>query len=312
MTRAICIGCGVMLVLAMSSRVHGQQNNPALKPVAVVNGEAIPQWELDMAVKHAPKPPMGLTEAQQKGFQRQVLALMIDERLLQQFLRKNVPAPEPAVIDQRIAELDKSLKAKQKTLADYCNDTGQTEAQLRTRIATVIQWNAYVRKKISDEDVKRFYDQNKDLFDGVTIRASHIFLKLAPNADAKTQQTIMGQMQAVQREILQGRDFGETAKRYSQDDSTAPRGGDLGYFPQRSADPDPFTGTASKMKVGEVSEPIRTEWGLHLIKLTDRQAGKPSTFEEMKEEARLMCADDLRYSIMAEQRKASKVEVFLP
>jgi len=280
--------------------------------VALVNGVAIAPWELDVAVQHAPKPTMGLTEPQMKLFRRQVLALMIDELLLQQFLQKNVPAPEAGVIQQRIAELEKGLKAKSKTLQDYCRDTGQTEAQLHSRIATVIQWNAFVRKKVSDADVKRFYDQNKDLFDGITIRARHIFLKLPTHADAKTQQTIFGQMQAVQREILNGRDFAETARTYSQDDSTAPRGGDIGYFPQRAADAEPFTCAASKLQVGQVSEIVRTEHGLHLIKLTDRKAGKPSTFEEMKEEARLMCADDVRLALMAEQRKAAKIEVFLP
>jgi parvulin-like peptidyl-prolyl isomerase len=288
------------------------QNNPGLKAVATVNGESIAQWELDMALAHAPKPPMGLSDVQKKVVQRQLLALMIDELLLQQFLKKNVPAPEPAVIQQRMAELEKSLAAKQKTLADYCKDTGQTEPQLRTRITTVVQWNAYARKKVSDEDAKRYYEANKDMFDGITVRASHVFLKLSANADAKQQQTVLQQLQTIQREALQGRDFAELAKKYSQDDATAARGGDLGYFPQRAADPDPFVRTASTMRVGQLSEPVRTDYGYHLIKLTDRKAGKPTTYDEMKEESRLMCVDDLRLSVITEQRKAAKIEVFLP
>jgi parvulin-like peptidyl-prolyl isomerase len=237
---------------------------------------------------------------------------MIDELLLQQFLKKTVPDPEPAVIQQRVAELEKSLREKKKTLAEYCQETGQTEAQLRGRIATVIQWNAYSRKKISDDTAKRFYEANKDMFDGITIRASHIFLRTPANADAKTLQGVLQQMQAIQREVLQGKDFAEVAKKYSQDDTSAARGGDLGYFPQRGADPDPFIRTASYMKVGQISEPVRTDYGYHLIKLTDRKAGAKSTsFEEMKEDARLVCADELRQKVIAEQRKAAKIEVFL-
>jgi parvulin-like peptidyl-prolyl isomerase len=139
-----------------------------------------------------------------------------------------------------------------------------------------------------------------------------VFLKTPANADPKALQTVTQQMLAIQKEVLQGRDFAEVAKKYSQDDTSAARGGDLGYFPQRSADPDPFIRTTSFLKVGQVSEPVRTEYGLHLIKLTDRKAGTPTTFEEMKEQARLMCVDDLRLQIIAEQRKAAKIEVYLP
>jgi parvulin-like peptidyl-prolyl isomerase len=298
--------CVLVLVFTFSPRVAAQAN----QPVALVNGASIAQWELDAAMERVPKPSTPVSDTQKKAMQRQLLAMMIDELLLQQFVQKKVPAPDPAVIQQRVAELEKALQMQKKTLQTYCQETGQTEAQLRTRIATVIQWNAYARKQITDEQVKRFYDSNKDLFDGTTIRASHVYVK-APPGDAKADQAAKQLMQTVHREALAGRDFAALAKKYSQDNAAA-QGGDVGYFPQRSSDPDPFIRTASNLKVGQISEPVRSEWGWHLIKLTERKAGKPSTFAEMQEEARLMCADELRLSVVAQERKTAKIEVMLP
>jgi parvulin-like peptidyl-prolyl isomerase len=257
-----------------------------------------------------PAPPMSLSETERYAQRMELLQMLIDETVFQQFLFKNVPPPDPTLIKARITELDTSLKAKGKTLAQFYADTGQSEARLTRDIDAVIRWNAYVKKKITDDEVKRYYTDNKELFDGVMIRASHIFLRVPRNSDQKVQQVAVQKLQAVRQEIVKGTDFAEAAKKHSQD-QTAANGGDLGYFPPSRKDADPFLRAVSAMKAGELSDVVQTDYGFHLIKVVDRKPGKPTTLEDVKDDVRMLIAEEMRLQIIAEQRKAAKVEVNL-
>jgi len=284
----------------------------APQAAAIVNGEAIPLAEFETLYAKGPGAQPNLTPEQHKFLRQQLLQALIDETLFQQFLRKNVPPPDPAVAQERLAELEKSLKARGKTLRQFYEDSGQSPERLLKDINAVVQWNAYVKKRISDEDVKRYYEEHKELFDGVMIRASQIFLRLPRQADAKTLAETRQKLQAIRQQALAGADFAELARKYGQDGSAA-NGGDLGWFPPSGkSETDPFLRTVSAMKVNEISPIVQTDYGLHLIKVTDRKAGKPSTFEEVKEDARILAAEDLRYQIIQDMRKSAKIEILLP
>jgi parvulin-like peptidyl-prolyl isomerase len=214
-------------------------------------------------------------------------------------------------VQQRINDLDNALKAKGKTLQQYYLDTGQSESRIKTDIAAVVQWNAYTKKHITEDQVKKYYEENRELFDGVMIRASHIFLKVAKDAEPSAQQAARQKLQAVRQEIAKGLDFAEAAKKHGQD-AAAANGGDLGYFPSARNDADPFLRTVSVMKAGQVSDVVQTDYGFHLIKVTDRKSGKPSSFEECQEDARILVAEELRLSIIDQERKKAKIEISLP
>ena len=154
----------------------------AAKPPAVVNGEIITKAELDAAVKQAGQSPVTLTEDQRRSQQMQVMGILIDEMLMKQFLAKNAPPVKPAEIDARVALITEELKKEKKTLADLFKEGDQTEAAFRADVGRTLQWEAYTKSKVSDADVERYYKENKDFFDKVMVRASHIVLRLPPNA----------------------------------------------------------------------------------------------------------------------------------
>ncbi|MCS7158950.1 MAG: peptidylprolyl isomerase, partial [Gemmatales bacterium] len=122
---------------------------------------------------------------------------------------------------------------------------------------------------------------------------------------------IAAQLQVIRQEIANGLPFAEAAKKYSQDPSSA-LGGDLGYFPPRSHDADPFIRTASRLKVGEISEVVHTEFGCHLITVTDRKPGKPTTFEQVRDLVLDMYVEEVKARVLLEERKKAKVEVLIP
>lgn len=310
--RFVCLlAIGITALSGMLHQSWAQSKPAADKPVAMVTGEPITRAEFELAFTRVAPASATLTPTERKTLQRELVGVMVDELLFQQFLRKNVPAPDSALIDRRIADLQASLKGKGRTLKDYCEDTGQTDVRLRADLASVVQWNAYVSKQVTDSELKRYYAENRELIDGVMIRVSHIALKVPANGDPKAVQATMQKLRTIRQEIIAGLDFADAAKKYSEV-PTAAQGGDLGYFPPKKNDTDPFLRTASSLKVGQVSEVVTTDYGYHLIKVTERKAGKPAAFEEVKEEVRLLWADELRQKIIAEQRKKARIEVNLP
>jgi peptidyl-prolyl cis-trans isomerase C len=136
---------------------------------------------------------------------------------------------------------------------------------------------AYLKKKveeqanISDADLQKFYDENKDKFkSGDQIKASHILVK-----DEKLAQEILGKLKA-------GGSFEELAKKNSMDSAGA-KGGDLGWFSKGSMLPE-FEKAAFSLKEGETSGIVKTKFGFHIIKLTGKRAAGQRDFAEVKDQ----------------------------
>src|SRR5262249_54428238 len=158
-----------------------------------------------------------------------------------------------------------------KTMADYYKDSGQTEATVRSGIVSILQWEAIAKKKLSDADVKRYYDENKDFFDMVKVRASAIMLKVPAGASDADKQAARDKLLAIRAHVVAGSlDFGEAARRYSQD-VTAKDGGDLGFFPRKMVYEDGIARTAFSLPVNAVSDPVQCEYGVYLIKVMERK-----------------------------------------
>ena len=138
---------------------------------------------------------------------------------------------------------------------------------------------------VAEADLKAYYDQNAQRLSGTEERrASHILLaapKSAPEADRQKAKAAAAELLAQIKKTPDS--FAELARKNSQDPGSAPAGGDLDFFP-RVAMVKPFADAAFSMKKGDVSDIVETEFGYHLIKLTDIKAPKQRSFEEMKPE----------------------------
>ncbi|GAC90241.1 parvulin-like peptidyl-prolyl cis-trans isomerase [Anoxybacillus flavithermus NBRC 109594] len=118
--------------------------------------------------------------------------------------------------------------------------------------------------KVTDEELKKYYNEYKP-----KVKASHILVD-----DEKTAKDIKAKLE-------KGEDFAKLAKEYSKDTGSAQNGGDLGWFgPGKMVEE--FEKAAYALKVGEISDPVKTQFGYHIIKVTDKE--KKKSFDEMKEE----------------------------
>ncbi len=282
------------------------------KAAAVVNGEAIPMAEVDAVIKQGNPSPVPLPDEQRKAAKHQALAFLIDEALMRQFLEQHAPPVTGADVDKKLTEMDAELKKQGKSLAEFCRESGQTETRVREGIGFAMRWHAYARQNLTDAQVEQYYAENKDYFDGVMVKASHIVLRVPPNAPPADQEAARKKLSELRAQVVEGKlDFAEAAKKHSQCPS-APNGGDLDFFPRKWVVEEPFAKAAFSMKVGDVSDIVQTEYGLHLIKVTDRKAGKPSEFAKIKEDVREFCAEDMRQALLAKMRKEAKIEVNVP
>jgi peptidyl-prolyl cis-trans isomerase C len=164
---------------------------------------------------------------------------------------------------------------------------GVSEKEIRAQIQRGLAINQLldtdVRQKITvtEEESKKFYDNNPNLFQQPEqAKASHILIKVAPNAEESQKKQARKKIEAIQKKVRKGEDFGSLAKANSED-STAQREGDLGYF-IRGQMVKPFEDAAFALKVGEVSGIVETQFGYHLIKLTDKKPAKTIPYEEIR------------------------------
>jgi parvulin-like peptidyl-prolyl isomerase len=304
-TWALRVGCHLacaVLVALLAGDVLAQSPPPGTRAVAFVNGEPITLAEVDAILKARPLLSLKLSESERRELQKEALDMLIDDLLVQQFLRKNAPPAQPAQVNQKLKELLDALKTQGQTLNEYCRETAQTEAQVRTNIVNMLQRNAYLDSHLSEPAVRKYYEDNRDFFDEVTVHASHILLRVKPDTPAAERTAAEARIQAIRREIAVGKlDFAEAARQFSQC-SSASRGGDLGYLQRRGAAEESFARMVFALKPGEISAVVETASGLHLIKVTDRKAGPPADFKQREGTVRAFAGEEMLRNILVQQR----------
>lgn len=114
-------------------------------------------------------------------------------------------------------------------------------------------------------------------------RASHILLTLPADANEATTKEAFSKIQEIAKQARQDIDFAKLAKKYSADTATAPQGGDLGEI-RRGVLPKELEDAVYALKPGEVSQPVRSPYGYHVVKLTARTAEKRKPLAEVRKE----------------------------
>lgn len=281
------------------------------KPLAVVNGEAIQQAEVEALLRGGAPAPTAVSEASRRQELMQALSQIIDLKLMGKFLAENGPPVTPAEVERKIKEMEEELRARGgKNVEEFCREVNRSGAPVRVMVAQMIQWHKYAAARVDDKALQEYYTTYRDLFDQVTVRASHIYLAVPPDAPPADVEAAAGKLKALREQIVAGKaDFAAAAKQHSQCGLSAAQGGDIGAFPRKGVIDESFAKAAFALKVGEVSDVVRTEAGLHLIKCTDRKEGTKSDFAKIKESVREVCIQDMMQSLLVKLRKSAKVEI---
>jgi peptidyl-prolyl cis-trans isomerase C len=280
--------------------------------VAVVGTEKVLLDDVDRYIREQLQVAI-LPDDELRRLRTEVASDMVDDLLVKRFLLQQGMKVTPEEIDRYLAAFQKNLTARGKTFTGFLKETRQTEAKLRESWADILMLNAYVKKTVSEEQLRRFYEANKDYFDGVEVKASHILVRFGSKMLPGEQAVAMRKLQSLRAELASGRmAFAAAARIHSQCPSAAD-GGDLGYIPRRGMfGDDRLNAAAFALKVGEISDVVETDLGLHLITVTDRKPGRPSTFEKCVDDVRDTMAEDIRRDLVEKLRKESPVKISVP
>lgn len=281
----------------------------ASPPAAVVNGEPITVAELEGVLQLMPKPPSPPTETQQKQMRADALDMLIDDLLIRQFLNKNAPRITQEEFTKEYETLLAALKTRAMTLQDFLKDIHQTEDHLRLDIVKKLQWDKFIRQNVSEAALKKYYDDNRDFYDQVTVQVSHILFRLPPSTPPAERAQARARLTDLRRQILANQiSFADAARKYSQCRSAA-QGGDIGFIMRKWVVDERIAQAAFALKVGEVSDVVETEDGVQLLTVTARNPGQPSNFDKIKDLVRENMAKEIWDNLVVQQRKVAKIEI---
>lgn len=255
--------------------------------VAKVNGKDITEGDVQKVMKMFMKQMGGRIPPEQMS----TAIPRIRERIVEELIMRNVMLDAVSkegisLSDAEFAEVKAELSEELPpgtTIESYMAETGTTEAEMREQMAVrkMIMAKAEALAKPTDEEIQAFYKENKDGFSqGETVTASHILIKVEPTDDAAAKAAKRERLEGLRKQLNEGADFAEIAKANS-DCPSASAGGDLGSFGRGQMVP-AFEDAAFSQTVGTVGDVVETQFGFHLIKVTEHNTAKALEFDEVK------------------------------
>ena len=291
---------------APSSPLQIKPPAPVEKVVATVGNEKITNTEVDQMLRRVtrgqPVPP-----EQMADLQNAILDSMIQNKLVIQFVAAKNVKVEASKVDEALADIKKRVADQGGDLPSVLEAQGLTEESLRKQIETDLAVQKYAESQVTDETAEQYFNTHKKEFDGTQVKASHILLKYDPSSSAEEKKAANDKIAAIRQEIVGGTDFAEAAKKHSACPSSA-QGGDLGFFARHGQMVEPFAAVAFGLEPGGISEPVETQFGVHLIKVTEFKPGE-GTFDAAENAVKGALFQQVLEKAAEEQRKVSKVEI---
>ena len=169
-------------------------------------------------------------------------------------------------------------------------DSYKTEPELKVRYLKFEDQSYLARVDISDDEISEYYDEHPDEFQNPkTVEARHILLKVGQDAAGEEAAKVQEKIESILQKARGGQDFAELAKQYSEGPSKD-KGGYLGSF-RRESMVKPFADKAFSMEAGEISDPVRTRFGWHIIKVEKVNAATVTALADAKDKIRKKLAD---------------------
>ncbi len=279
------------------------------KAVVTINGVPIMESQVIAKIDKAMKERMAQMPATMnippealKGFRDSMRTRVVDVMVLEFLIDEGLKAKKIEITEQDVgAEIERMNTLRKSTLDELKAEIakqGMTLSQLKDQLKGLLKQKRLIEMEmeaagesteVTEEDAKKFYDENKAQFSSPEqVRASHILISTKELDDA-------GKVEAKKKidDLLKraraGEDFGELANQYSEDPGSKDKGGEY-TFPRGDMVP-PFEQAAFSLEVDQISDVVTTIHGYHIIKLSEKIPAKSPSFDEMKERILIYMAD---------------------
>ncbi len=183
----------------------------------------------------------------------------------------------------------------------------QREAFLRRKLLMGVMLQKHARDSTSDEALRKVYDEQiRPMGATEEVRARHILFRADPK-DAKALAEAEERARAALERIKKGEEFAALASELTEDPSGKENGGDLDYFTKEQMVPE-FANIAFQMSPGQVSNPIRTQFGWHIIKLEDRRNRPVPEFDKVRPQIETFVVRRAQGELISQLREKAKIE----
>ncbi|TKC14888.1 peptidylprolyl isomerase [Robertmurraya kyonggiensis] len=199
---------------------------------------------------------------------------LLAQKIVEKEIKKNDIKVTDKEIEKELAEYQEYYGGEE-AFNSVLESSGVKLADVKEDIKRNVATNKLLedRIEITDEEMKTYFEENKAQYaQAEQVQASHILVE-----DEETAKEVKEKLDA-------GEDFADLAKEYSTD-SSSESGGDLGYFGKGEMVAE-FEEAAFSMEIGEISEPVKSEHGYHIIKVVDKKEAKDAVYEDVKDEVK--------------------------
>jgi len=276
----------VLIALIVVAVVLVQKNNTA----ATVDGEKITKKELNEALN------------------TQYGSTILDSLIADKIVDLEAEKEDVKITDkEKKAEMDKLIESYggEEAFNSALESNNASKADIEEQMVRYLKIKKLLEPsiKITDDEIEAYFKENKANYDQAEqVEASHILVE-----DEKT-------AKEVKKKLDNGEDFAKLAKEYSTDTATKENGGELGYFTSGQM-AEEFEKAAFSMKVDEISDPVKTDYGYHIIKVTghkDAVAAKLADHKDEVKEALLESKLQTEYSTwLTEKKEKYKIKNYL-
>lgn len=275
--------------------------------LARVNGQPITKAEFDRLIKNMEMSAGQPVPAERRDeiFRKALDQLITYTALSQEVKARNLTVPD-AEVDANLAEMRKQFPNEQEfekalTSRGMTADKLRADAKVDMAINKLMETEVANLPEATDAQVREFYDKNPDKFkQDETVRASHILIPVDPKADEATKKAARAKADDLAKKAKGGADFAALARENSSDGSAA-NGGDLGPM-RRGQTVANFDKALFSMEPGQISDVVDTEFGFHVIKVTEKTPASTVPFEQVSPRIR---------DFLTEQQKQEKAQAFI-
>jgi len=277
------------LFCVVSSNPASQKESFAAK----VNGAGIKTATLDAAANNyvENQKMFGVTvkDEEKDKLKKDILNELVSAELLYQASQKAGLGNMSKEVDSQLENIKKGFGSDQE-FQKVLKERGIEIKDLKEDIKKGIYINAYLEKDVfsklgpvTEDEKKQEYEGNKDKLNiPDEVKASHVLIKVGDKATAEEKQKAKEKIEALRARAMSGEDFAKLAKENSED-ASASNGGDLGYF-KKGDMVKPFEDAAFGLEKDQISPVVETQFGYHVIKVTDKKAAHTLTYEEVSKD----------------------------
>ncbi len=195
---------------------------------------------------------------------------LVDRHVVYDYLVRNDAAAGKNEVRLELERFKEELGRFDKTIEVYLGETGQSQREIQLEIAWNIAWKRYLKQRLTDDFLRTYFQDHHFEFDESQMRVAHLLIKSQPEqrptAEAKASQ--------IYQQLKSGQTDWDQAVQEFSEAPTRDTGGELGWISFHQPMPDIFSQAAFRLKVGEVSPPTTTRFGVHLIKCLEIKKGK--------------------------------------